>query len=533
MRAALPMSPERGFSLDRTAMLWIATGFVILSTTVFLFDSGLAFVGRQWADPEYSHGWLIPVVTLFVIWSRRAPIMAERNAGSWLGVAIVVAALAVFLFAEMAFVRRGPYLAFVLLLIGLGYAAIGWRAMRWALFPLVLLIFAFPLPGSLQVPLSTTLQLISSRLGAWMLEAIGISVLLEGNVIDLGVGQLQVAEACSGLRYIFPLAFFGLLCAWLYKAPFWAKAMVLLAVLPITIVTNSARIALTGVFMDNGWMALAEGTLHLAEGWLIFIVALVLLFALMWILSFVSGRGVGVAGLLDFDRLNGAAPTTTAAAPRQVPAPLLACAALLLATSLAYQPLTQREQQIPDRPGLVTFPLKLGAWSGQTIPIDDDEALRGLGADDYFLADFVSGLSPWPINLWVAYYNEQLNDAGIHSPKDCLPGGGWEYVTFGPTDGPVMGADGAPLRMNRGLIAKGQDKMIIYYWLELRGRTLTNDTAMKLVNLWDSFVLGRSDGALVRVMTPVLSGETTEEADARARAFIKDAYPALQPHVGA
>jgi exosortase D (VPLPA-CTERM-specific) len=533
LRATVPISPDRGFSFDRDTLLWIATGLVILATMVFLFDRGLILVARQWSDPEYSHGWLIPVVTLFILWSRRGPILAERGSGAWLGVALVALALGVLLLAEMAFVRRGPFLAMIALLIGLGYAALGRRAMRWALLPLLFLIFAFPLPGSVYVPLTTKLQLISSEIGAFMLRAMGISVYLDGNVIDLGSFQLQVAEACSGLRYLFPLASFGFLCAWLYRAPFWAKGLVLLSVVPITIVTNSGRIALTGVFMELGYEDLAQGLMHDIEGWMIFIVALSMMFALMWLLARLTGRRGGLAELLDFDRLNGTMPAAAAPAPRAVPAPLLACALLLVVAAVAYQPLTARAQTIPDRPGLVTFPLRVGDWSGQPIPIDDDTVLEGLGADDYLLVDFATAGALAPVNLWVAYYDEQLNDAGIHSPKDCLPGGGWEYVSIAAVPSPVAGLDGRPFTMNRGLIAKGREQMVIYYWLELRGRKMTNDTVMKLVNLWDSFRLGRSDGALVRVMTPVLPGEAVEDADARARTFIRDAYPVLEPHVGA
>lgn len=533
MRAAVPLSPERGFTFDRGSLPWIVTGLVLVATIVFLFDRGLALVARQWSDPEYSHGWLIPVVTLFILWSRRGPILAERGAGSWAGVLIVAAALGVFLLAEMAFVRRGPYLALVALLIGLGYAAVGRNAMRWALLPLLFLLFAFPLPGSVYVPLTTKLQLISSEIGAAMLRLAGISVYLDGNVIDLGTHQLQVAEACSGLRYLFPLACFGFLCAWLYKAPLWAKALVLLAVIPITIVTNSGRIALTGVLMEMGFEEAAQGLMHDIEGWMIFIVALAFMFTLMWLLARLTGRRGGFSDLLDFDRLNGRLPERRSVPPRGVPLPLVTCAALLVAASVAYQPLTARAQNIPERPGLVTFPLRLAGWDGHPIPIGGDEVLAGLGADDYLLVDYAAGDTAVPVNLWVAYYDEQLNDAGIHSPKDCLPGGGWEYVSIEGVDSPVVGLDGKPFQINRGLIAKGRDQMVIYYWLELRGRKMTNDTLMKLYNLWDSFVLGRSDGALVRVMTPVLPGETAEEADARALGFIRDAYPVLEPHVGA
>jgi exosortase D (VPLPA-CTERM-specific) len=533
MRATAPLNHRAGLRLGRDALAWLIAAVVALACLALLFADGLVFVARQWSDPEYSHGWLIPAVTLFVLWSRRDAILANWGRGAWAGTALLAIGLAGLLLGEMAFVRRAPFMMLPIVLGGLGLAALGGRAMRYAWLPLAFLYFAFPLPGSVYVPLSTTLQFISSELGAGMLRLLGVSVFLDGNIIDLGVYQLQVAEACSGLRYLFPLAFFGLLCAWLYKAPWWAKALVLLSTVPITVLTNSARIALTGVFVEYGSIALAEGFMHLFEGWAIFLVALALLFLEMWVIARLLGRGRHILDLLDFDRLTGGAKP----APRQplprLPVPFMACLGLLLVATVAHGPLTERSQIIPERPGLVTFPLRMGEWVGSPIPIGDEEVLGALGADDYLLADYVRQDAGKPVNMWVAYYDEQMGNAAIHSPKDCLPGGGWEYVSLKTIRSPLPDASGRPFELNRGLIAKGLDQMVIYYWVESRGRKITNDTALKLYNLLDSFTMGRSDGALVRLMTPVMPGESIEAADTRLQSFLERSYPVLEPHVGA
>jgi exosortase D (VPLPA-CTERM-specific) len=540
MRVAAPMTSERAGPIGRERLAWLVVGLIVVLSAAYLFGHGLAYVGRQWNDPEYSHGWLIPLVTLFVLWMRCQALLAARGPGAWPGVAITALALLLLLLSEMAFVQRGPFLAFILLLFGLALAALGRRATWLAAVPLAFLLFAFPLPGSLAVPLSTTLQLISSRLGAGILDLLGISVFLDGNIIDLGVYKLQVAEACSGLRYLFPLASFGFLCAWLFNGPWWARALILLSTVPITILTNSARIAMTGLLIEYGSVELAEGFMHLFEGWVIFLVALVILFAEMWLLARLSGRGRQVLDLLDFDRLaaqpGGAGrkgPRATAARPGGVPAPLITCSGLMLATALAYGPLTDREQLVPERPGLATFPLHLGAWAGQPIPITDQAVLGQLGASDYLLAEFTRSPGAPGVNLWIAYYGSQLGNTAIHSPKDCLPGGGWEYVSLDALEAPVRTAAGQSFSLNRGVIAKGLEQMVIYYWVEIRGRQLTNDTTLKLYNLWDSYSLGRSDGALIRLMTPVVPGEPEGAADDRLQEFMKRTYPVLEPHVGA
>ena len=123
--------------------------------------------------------------------------------------------------------------------------------------------------------------------------------------------------------------------------------------------------------------------------------------------------------------------------------------------------------------------------------------------------------------------------AAIHSPKDCLPGGGWEYVSVETIPAPVRTADGRQFMVNRGVVAKGLEQMVIYYWIELRGRQITTDLSLKLYNLWDSYARQRSDGALVRLMSPIAPGEEPEAANRRIEEFLKRAYPLLELHVGA
>jgi exosortase D (VPLPA-CTERM-specific) len=535
MRATAPLATGAGPRLGRESIAWLVAIALAAICLALLFGNGLGFVARQWGDPEYSHGWLIPVVTLVVLWSRRRAILTTRPDGSWLGCGLVAIGLVGLLLGEMAFVQRAGFVMLPVVLAGLGLAALGFRAMRFAWLPLLFLYFALPLPGSIYVPLSTSLQFVSSELGAGMLRLLGVSVYLDGNIIDLGTYQLQVAEACSGLRYLFPLASFGFLCAWLFNAPFWARAIVLLSTVPITVLTNSARIAMTGLFVEHGSIELAEGFMHLFEGWVIFIVALLVLFALMWLLARVLGNNRHVLDLLDFDRLTAEpdAAGARATTPRRVPAPFAASLGLILAAVAAHGPLTDRVQLIPQRPGLVTFPLRIEGWRGLPIPIGDQQVLEQLGADDYLLADFARDGAPAPVNLWVAYYDHQLGTAAIHSPKDCLPGGGWEYVSLESLDAPVTAADGRSFSLNRGLIAKGREQMVIYYWVEIRGRKLTNDTALKIYNLWDSFRMRRSDGALVRLMSPVAPGEDVTAADRRLQDFLVRSYPILEAHVGA
>lgn len=522
LRAGLP---ARAF----VTWSWLAILVVAVASIAVLYAEPLAGVVAHFQQPEFSHGYLIPLISVFFLWHRRRAIFAERDAGSWWGVAFAAVALALYVVAVLAFIVRLPAISFVFMLLGLGYAALGIRAMRRAWLPLMFLLTAVPLPGLIFVAVSTELQLVSSQLGAAMLEAVGVPVYLSGNIIDLGVFKLQVAEACSGLRYLLPLATFAFLCAWLMRAPWWMRGLVLLSAVPLTIVLNSVRIALTGLIVEYGDVRMAEGFMHLFEGWVVFVVALALLFGEMWLLCRLCGRRCGPLEVLDFDRIDGPSPRPSPAAPAHPPLPLLATTGLLLLT-LGLQPLWQdRQQYLPERPGLATFPLELGRWHGTPLPLDADSAAI-LKATDHLLVDYTVAAAP-PVNLWVAYYDSQVADAAIHSPKECLPGAGWEYVELATAAAPVRPGTLEPFALNRAVIAKGQRTMIMYYWLDMRGRKITNDILMKFYNFYDSVMQGRSDGALVRMFTPVAAGESVAAAEARLQRFFRLAYPRLDPHV--
>jgi EpsI family protein len=243
--------------------------------------------------------------------------------------------------------------------------------------------------------------------------------------------------------------------------------------------------------------------------------------------------------MLDFDRMAGAPGGRPPPPPRSAadgaaaggtPWPLLTSIATVGLAGLLLIPLAARPQVVPERPGLLSFPMVLGDRVAQPRFLDTSTE-EVLDADDYILLDFVADDAP-AINLWVAYYETLLDGSYFHSPTTCLPGAGWEYVQFGARTTPVTDLAGEPLVVNRGVIVNGQQRILMYFWMELRGRSLRGLQYVKFFNLWDSLLTGRSDGALVRLYTPLEPGETAAAGDARLLALLERAYPHLAPHVG-
>ena len=176
------------------------------------------------------------------------------------------------------------YMSFWFAVVGLVWLHLGWEKIKTMWFSLVMMLAMFPFPNFITTRITFQLRLISSKLGVWMLHIYGMSAYREGNVIDLGFTQLQVVDACSGLRYVMPLMVLSLLLAYWFKAHWWKRVVLFLSSIPLAIFVNSFRIAATGVLYSMFGAQVAEGFFHGFSGWLIFMFAIPCLLLEMWVL---------------------------------------------------------------------------------------------------------------------------------------------------------------------------------------------------------------------------------------------------------
>jgi exosortase D (VPLPA-CTERM-specific) len=328
----------------------------------------------------------------------------------------------------------------------------------------------------------------------------GISVYLDGNVIDLGSYKLQVAEACSGLRYLFPLMALACVVAYFYKGPSWKRVAVFLASIPTAVLMNSVRIGLIGIAVEHWGPRMADGVLHWFEGWLVFMICTL---ALLGFAALLSRVGPQPRRLRDALILDSGLPLRRAGIDRErvLPMPFVAATALAAAAAAASLFMPERVELRPVRASFVEFPLQLGGWQGRRSALEP-VYLDQLKLDDYLLADYRSSTTA-PVNVWIAYYDSQRKGQSAHSPRSCLPGGGWDFETLAPhrLESPAGG-----LMVNRGVIRHGSERQLVYYWFQQRGRVVTNEYLVKWYILSDAVMRNRTDGALVRLLAPLPPG---------------------------
>jgi exosortase len=237
----------------------------------------LAGLLRQWStDPDMSHGFFVLPVVAFVVWRRRGELAEMQPVPNWWGFGIAVLGALQMLLGTLA---AQIFLARTALLVSLVGAVLfvgGTRALKILAFPLLLLLFLFPIPAIIYARVTLPLQILASATAEMVLNWIGIPVFRAGNILELPHERLSVVEACSGIRSLLSLAFLSLVYAYFFDKRVGMRWVLLAATVPIAIAANAARVTLMGLLGEYR-TDMAHGAFHLFEGWTLFVVALGLL----------------------------------------------------------------------------------------------------------------------------------------------------------------------------------------------------------------------------------------------------------------
>ena len=237
-------------------------------------------VGQWWHDPNFSHGFFVPLFSALIIWQERNKLATLPVRPSWTGLVIAAIAMCTLVVGQLGaelFLSRSSLL---ILLAGLIILFCGWVYFRALLFPWAFLSLMIPIPAIIFNQITFPLQLLASRVSSRILPFMGVPVLREGNVINLPAMALEVAEACSGIRSLMSLVALAIIYGYLMEKRVWVRWVLALASVPIAVAANSVRIIGTGLLVQYWDPDKAEGYFHASWGWIIFVISLVMLYAL-------------------------------------------------------------------------------------------------------------------------------------------------------------------------------------------------------------------------------------------------------------
>jgi exosortase D (VPLPA-CTERM-specific) len=499
-------------------------------SVAFLYWSVLLKLGHDWwTDENYSHGLLVPFVIALIVWlefkagrprqgefvARGESAESDRSANGkiWPGCLMVILGLVMLVAGTLGaelFVQR---ISLVLMLAGIVVYFFGAAALRTLAVPFLLLLLAIPIPQILFNQIAIPLQMWASQLATWGIRLCDVSSIRHGNVIELlpvGASQvvsLEVVEACSGIRSLMTLVTLAVILAYFTSAgrrcetkfwrsfDFWRTVILMLSAAPIAVVTNAARVTLTALVTYEYGTKISEDW-HGFSGWMIYVAALVLLGALNYVL-----KKLHSAFAKSGDGVNTQAET---ASRPQFNLRANVSASLLLVTVFAgglfINWLGRRGEAPVERNPLASFPKRLGVWEQKGNDMRFSEQTESvLRATDYVQRDYLSPDGGYA-NLYIGYYASQQTGATHHSPLNCLPGSGWELSNPGTVE--IRTPGGKVITASSYIVTSGDIREVLVYWYEGRGRSIASEYRDKVFTVIDSLLRRRSDGSMVRIITP-------------------------------
>lgn len=482
---------------------WIAGLMLMLGAWLWLYLEGLLSLVSRWDSQDNSYCYLVPVIFAYLLYINRKRLASYVGGVSWPGLIPLFLAGLFLLAGQLAALETLVYVSMWLAVVSGTVLVWGLGSLRVLGFPLLILAFAVPPPPYINQVLSFELKLLSSQLAVPMFGVLDIPVFREGNLLDLGYAQLQVVDACSGLRYFFPIILIGLLLGYLMHKSNWIRALLVVLAVPVAVVTNSLRLVFTGVAARYVSSDILDGPLHEVLGVAVFVLALLLLILCGVLLRRIFPPGHGDP---DEDKPQ----SGQHAGPNKTRIWIWSMVFSLLLVAFSFMPnYLISAKQLPEDLGLSSFPTRIGNWQGKLQELDQG-ILDSLWADDYVFGVYKNQQTGNSLQLLVSYYSSQGVQHTAHAPTSCLLGSGFSLQGKATLASNPEGDRNFPVQQM--LLEKDRQRVLSNFWFDQRGRVITNEYLNKFYLFWDGLTRRRTDGALVRVEMNLEPGQSPAEA---------------------
>lgn len=273
-----------------TYMVFIGIGLFLL---LLYLPVGRGLVEDWMNNPDYSHGFLIPAISLYMVWCRKEDLrQAQRSPSMW-GLLVFLAGIGQYVAGYVGAEHFLQSTSLILVLLGAALFLWGMEIMRLLLIPIIFLIFMIPLPAIVWNNFAFLLKLFATKTAVLLMQAMDIIVLREGNVLYLPMVTLEVVDACSGLRSLISLLALGVLLGFMSSFSVWKKWIIFLSAVPIAIFSNIARLLLTVALAQWYGAEVTEDLQHTASGIFVFAMGLILMLLVYKLLSMIPRRPEG------------------------------------------------------------------------------------------------------------------------------------------------------------------------------------------------------------------------------------------------
>jgi exosortase len=283
------MSEIKIMDMKSNCRAGIIAAAIVIGSFAFLYHDVILKLINDWiVDENYSHGFFILPLALYFVWKKREQFTAIREKPSSMGLVLIIISITVLLAGILGselFLTRVSILGTIAGTIIFVY---GWRHLKVLILPILFLLLMIPIPSIVFNQIAFPLQMIASRFGELALSILGIPVLREGNIIQLANTSLEVVEACSGIRSLISLLTLSIVYGYFADSRISARVILAVATLPIAVLSNGLRVSLTGIAAQFYGPQAAEGFIHGFSGWVIFVLAFLMLFVLQRMIGWIA-----------------------------------------------------------------------------------------------------------------------------------------------------------------------------------------------------------------------------------------------------
>jgi exosortase D (VPLPA-CTERM-specific) len=493
------------------ALLFLAAYYVPLKSMATIW----------WNNEDYSYGFLIPIMSAYLLWEKRKIINRIPINPTWSVLPVLVIFVLLSLYGILGSSGNISMPAVPILIILFVGFCFGIEIVKELIMPLGFLFLMVPVPAIFERYLGLHLKSISTNLGGAFIGLFNIPVFVSGNIIDLGVTQLQVVDACSGMRYIFPLLGVGILYAYFFERVMWKRILCVLVTLPMGVLFNALRIGITGILTNKFGAKVSQGFFHDFSGWVIFLFAIAMLFVFSRLLSALSPKTS--LSKRPFDPKP--TPHSMAAGDVKTTRALLT-ASIILVCVAGLSLSTSALPAMNIQGGIDEFPLTIGKWRGSHEAVNP-VIVKESGAEEAFSGYFRDG-SGKTVSLYMGYRSTAFlaNENFFHSPTVCMPSSGWaEQDVKRRTISDVPYFD--KLSVMTMVIEKEGIRQLVYFWFQTKDEA-THDKNINRFHL--SLHALRRDNTydlFMRPITLIQSTEKIEDAEKRLDGFVREMMPIL------
>jgi EpsI family protein len=503
-------TPNASYHLD-----WFkyAVPLALLCLTFYLlYQNGLIWLFEIWSHNDYSHGFLIPFVSLYIVWEQRKRYQLSVSPAYPAAAAVILLSLALLLISRSSAFIQLEAASLYLIIFGILLLLFGWKITRAALFPWLYLSFALPWFDLFLSRVQPPFQRISAIIGSKLLSLI-YPVYLHDVYIQLPSINMEVARACSGVAFFISVLAIGIPLVYLTQRS-WKRAIVVLGLgLLITVLANGLRVAMAGVMGENFGPELLHGPAHVLQGWFVAWFGWAGLFIVNWL----TIRKSDSITLRLFERwqLEPIANTEQEHMMKISPKAIYwASAILALCATITY---CLSPHPLPLPTPLSSLPTKMATWQGAESEWIDNESFFPK-ADEHLERKYHSSQADTPIYLYIAYFDKQTEQKRLIRQLRLPLHKKTVKITL-PSSEP-----GAPRQVNKTKLIQDGTPYDIFFWYQFPGgRTVTEQNQARLAAIQDGILHQHNNGAIILVAAP----QSEVEVPNSIRAFLKVFNPVL------